>query len=194
MQITGSEARERVLVAAERLFAEKGYGPVTLRQIGALAGLNHSSLYHHIPGGKEDLFVEVMERIYERHRAGVAAALVAAPPDLRAQLYAVADWLLSQPPMDLVRLEYVDMPELDPASVHRLTEGAYAALQVPVIVALTHARVRGEIAEEDLDLISGGLLGMIQSLFAVSEQVAGKSRQAMAYRLLDLMIDGLRPR
>jgi AcrR family transcriptional regulator len=194
MEPVRSEARERVLVAAEQLFAEKGYGPVTLRQIGARAGLNHSSLYHHVPGGKEDLFVEVMERIYERHRAGLNAALQEAQPELRAQLYAVADWLLSQPPMDLVRLEYVDMPELVPASVHQLSEGAYLALQMPVIQALTAAQARGEIAQDDFDLISGGVIGMIQSLFAVSEQVAGKSRRAMAHRLIDLLLDGLRPR
>lgn len=194
MEQIQSEARERVLLAAEQLFAEKGFGPVTLRQIGARAGLNHSSLYHHVPGGKEDLFVEVMERIYERHRVGLNAAISQAQRALRLQLYAVADWLLNQPPMDLVRLEYVDMPELAPASVHRLSEGAYAALQVPVIEALADAQARGEIVAEDVDLISGGLIGMIQSLFAVSEQVAGKTRHAMAHRLIDVLLDGLRPR
>jgi AcrR family transcriptional regulator len=189
-----SEARERVLVAAEQLFAEKGYGPVTLRQIGARAGLNHSSLYHHVPGGKADLFVEVMDRIYARHRTGLVAALVSTEPDIRAQCYAAAHWLLSQPPMDLVRLEHIDMPELAPAQVQRLSNGAYTALQLPLVQALAAAHQRGEIAEHDFDLISGGLVGMIESLFAVSETVAGKSRLVMAERLIDVMLDGLRPR
>jgi hypothetical protein len=35
---------------------------------------------------------------------------------------------------------------------------------------------------------------MIESLFAVSETVAGKSRLVMAERLIDVMLDGLRPR
>jgi hypothetical protein len=39
-----------------------------------------------------------------------------------------------------------------------------------------------------------GLIGMIQSLFVVSEQVAGKRRRVMAHRLIDLLLDGLRPR
>ncbi len=189
-----SEARERVLVAAEQLFAEKGYGPVTLRQIGARAGLNHSSLYHHVPGGKADLFVEVMERIYARHRTGLTAALASAEPDIRAQCYAAARWLLSQPPMDLVRLEHVDMPELAPGQVQRLSNGAYTALQLPLVAVLSTAHARGEIAGHDFDLISGGLVGMIESLFAVSEAVAGKSRLLMAERLIDVLLDGLRPR
>jgi AcrR family transcriptional regulator len=194
VELTHSEARERVLVAAEHLFAEKGYGPVTLRQIGARAGLNHSSLYHHVPGGKAELFVEVMERIYERHRAGLTAALAAAEPDVRTQCYAAAQWLLSQPPMDLVRLERVDMPELAPAQAQRLSNGAYMALQLPLAEVLSAAHTRGEIAEHDADLISGGLVGMIESLFAVSENVAGKPRLVMAKRLIDVMLDGLRPR
>jgi AcrR family transcriptional regulator len=189
-----SEARERVLVAAEQLFAEKGYGPVTLRQIGAKAGLNHSSLYHHAPGGKEDLFVEVMERLYARHQQGIRQALHTAAPDLRKQLYALADWLLAQPPLDLVRLEYVDMPDLQPGAVQRLSAAAYEALQVPMVEALAAAQARGEIGAHDWDLISGGLIGMVESLFAVSEQVAGKSRRTMAHRLIDVLLDGLRPR
>lgn len=194
MEPVQSEARERVLLAAEQLFAEKGYGPVTLRQIGARAGLNHSSLYHHVPGGKADLFVEVMERIYARHRTGLTASLVSATPELRAQCYAAARWLLSQPPMDLVRLEHIDMPELASTQVQRLSNHAYTALQLPLVEVLSAAHKRGEIAEHDFDLISGGLVGMIESLFAVSEAVAGKSRLAMAERLIDVMLDGLRPR
>lgn len=191
MEPTISEARERVLAAAEQLFAEKGLGPVTLRQIGARAGIHHSSLYHHVPGGKADLFVEVMERIFARHRAGLAAAVAAHAPELRAQLYAAADWLLAQPPLDLVRMTYVDMPELDPAQVQRLNGLAYTTLQGPLIAALAEARDRGAIRHDDLDLVSGGLLGMVQSLHAVSEAVAGKPRRAMAHRLIDVLLDGL---
>lgn len=191
MEPTISEARERVLAAAEQLFAEKGLGPVTLRQIGARAGIHHSSLYHHVPGGKADLFVEVMERIFARHRAGLTAAIAAQAPDLRSQLYAAADWLLAQPPLDLVRMTYVDMPELDPAQVQRLNGLAYTTLQGPLIAALAEARDRGAIRHDDLDLVSGGLLGMVQSLHAVSEAVAGKPRRAMAHRLIDVLLDGL---
>lgn len=188
------EPRERVLSAAEHLFAEKGFGPVTLRQIAAQAGIHHSSLYHHVPGGKADLFVEVMERIFARHQAGLTAALQAHAPNLRAQLYAAADWLLAQPPIDLVRMEYVDLPELSPIHVERLTNVAYTALQVPLIAALAGAQAQGGIHHNDLDLISGGILGMLQSLHAVSEQAAGKPRQTMAHRLIDVFLDGLRPR
>jgi AcrR family transcriptional regulator len=189
-----NEARERILVAAELLFAEKGFGPVTLRQIGARAGIHHSSLYHHVPGGKADLFVEVMERIFARHQVGLSDAISSSPNDVRLQLQAVADWLLTQPPVDLVRMQYVDMPELSSSQVQRLTDVAYTALQVPVIEALGAAVKRGEIARNDFALVSGGLVGMIQSLHAVSEEAAGLPRRTMAHGLIDVFLNGLRPR
>lgn len=194
MEPSHNEARERVLAAAELLFADKGYGAVTLRQIGARAGIHHSSLYHHVPGGKEDLFVEVMERIFARHKVGLIDAVSRNAPDIRAQLHAAADWLVSQPPMDLVRMAYVDMPALNHEHVQRLTDAAYDSLQVPLMDALLAAEQRAVIAHDDWPLISGGLVGMVQSLHAVSEQEAGKPRGTMAHRLIDVLLDGLRPR
>src|SRR5688500_2573667 len=124
----GTEARERVLDAAEQLFAQRGYAAVTLRDIGAAVGIRHASLYHHAPGGKEALFVEVTERHLERHRAGLVSVIAAAEPDLRAQLHAAAGWLLSQPPMDLIRMTYSDMPAIAEAHAERLSWLAYGAM------------------------------------------------------------------
>jgi AcrR family transcriptional regulator len=186
-----AEPRERVLIAAEHLFAERGYGSVTLRQIGARAGINHSSLYHHVPGGKADLFVEVMERIFERHRIGMLNAIHAHKSDLQHQLYAIADWFVSHEPIDLVRMQHVDLLELSQAQQAQLTASAYAALQQPMMQALLAAQQAGTIWHDDLELISGGIIGLIQSLHAVSETVAGKTRQHMAQRLIDVILDGI---
>lgn len=194
---TNTEARERVLAAAERLFAERGYTAVTLRDIAAEVGIRHTSLYHHVPGGKEELFVEVTERNLERHRVGLTHAIAQAAPNIQAQLHAAANWLLSQPPMDLVRMSNSDMPAIRPAHAERLTQIAGAALLEPVAAALEHAQERGEIKYHNLGLVAGGLIGMIESLYS-APQVAldegGQSRQAMAHDLIDVLLNGLRPR
>jgi AcrR family transcriptional regulator len=189
---TPTEARERVLDAAGRLFAQHGYTAVTLRDIGAAAGIRHASLYHHVPGGKEALFVEVTERNLRRHRAGLAQAIAGAPGDLRAQLYAVADWLLAHPPMDLVRMTHSDMPAINPAQARRLSNMAVEALIGPVQAALERAQARGEIRHHDLGLVAGGLLGMIESLHALPEMPVERSRPELAHDLIDTMLDGLR--
>jgi AcrR family transcriptional regulator len=195
--VNTSETRERILDAAAKLFSERGYAAVTLRDIAATVGIRHTSLYHHVPGGKEELFVEVTERHLHQHRRGLAEIMTQAAPDVRSQLYAAAQWFMSQSPVDLVRMSYADMPAIDPQQAARLSELAFASLLTPIEAALQQAQVRGEIHHPDLGLVAGGLVGMVQSLYSVPESVfaAGpplvKSRLQMAYDLIDVMLCGL---
>lgn len=186
-----SEARERVLEAAERLFAEKGYKAVTLRDIALAVGIRHASLYHHAPGGKEELFVEVTERNLKRHADGLQQALASAEMNVRAQLQAVARWLLSQPPMDLIRMTHSDMPAIAPEQAQRLMTLAYASLLEPVVGIMQEAQARGEIKHPDVGLVGSGMVGLIESLHAIPEQYLTKSRLQMAYELIDVMLHGI---
>jgi len=54
-------ARERIIEVAERLFAERGIGEVSLREIGAAAGQrNHGAAQYHF-GSKEGLVLAIVE-------------------------------------------------------------------------------------------------------------------------------------
>ena len=53
--------RERILDAAELVFADKGLGAAPVRDIAAGVGLNPASLYNHF-AGKEELYEAVLER------------------------------------------------------------------------------------------------------------------------------------
>lgn len=191
-----SDARQRVLDVAEKLFAERGYRAVTLKDIAAEIGIRHASLYHHVPGGKQELFIEVTERNLARHREGIAAAIANSPADVRAQLKAVADWLIAQPPMDLIRMVNSDMPAIDPREAWRLSKMASDAMIMPLHTLLEQAQARGEIEHDDLGVIAGGLLGMIESLHAVPNEVLTQrgipiDRNYMARKLIDALLDGL---
>ena len=189
-----SDAREQVLAAAERLFAVKGYAGTTLRDIATAVGIRHASLYHHAPGGKEELFVEVTGRALQRHRDGLAYALASAPACLRSQLYAVADWLVAHAPMDLIRMAHADMPAIDAAQAERLSFLALESLIMPVEGALRAAAARGEVVDRDLGIVAGGLVGMIESLHAIPDHSLasdGRTRAEFAHRLIDVMLDGL---
>lgn len=192
--IVNSDARELVLQAAEQLFAVKGYAGTTLRDIATAVGIRHASLYHHAPGGKEELFVEVMGRALRRHRSGLEQALLSAPTCLRGQLYAVADWLMAHAPMDLVRMAHADLPAIDAAQAERLSHMAHESLLLPVERALRAAAANGELEARDLGVVAGGLVGMIESLHAIPEiSLArdGRTRAELAHCLIDVMLDGL---
>jgi AcrR family transcriptional regulator len=57
----GERTAERILDAAEALFAERGYAGATLRDVAARVGLRNPSLYNHF-ASKEALYRAVLER------------------------------------------------------------------------------------------------------------------------------------
>lgn len=57
----GRRTTNRILDAAEELFAQNGYGATSLRDIAAKVGLQQPALYKHF-AGKDDLYRQVYER------------------------------------------------------------------------------------------------------------------------------------
>jgi len=57
----GQKTAERILDAAENLFADRGYAGTTMRDVSAAVGLRTPSLYNHFPS-KAALYAAVVER------------------------------------------------------------------------------------------------------------------------------------
>jgi AcrR family transcriptional regulator len=66
-------SREAILAAAERLFAERGYDPASLQDIGAAAGLSRGTPSYFF-GSKERLHLDVLRRAFDRRDAATTAA------------------------------------------------------------------------------------------------------------------------
>lgn len=188
-----SEARERVLHVAEQLFSERGYMAVTLRDIANTLHMKQASLYNHAPGGKEELFITVTERNLARHRAGIEQAIMDAGPDLRAQLHAIAHWLLTQPPTNLQRMTYSDMPAISPGEAERLSDLVYQSLLAPIVCTATAAADRGDIRSVYAGMLAGTFLVSIESIRELMHQTEA-SEQVVVGVLVDLLLDGARPR
>lgn len=69
-------SRDRILDAAEGLFARRGYAGVGLRELADLVGLGKSSLFHHFES-KPQLYAAVCARILARISEGVDRSLAA---------------------------------------------------------------------------------------------------------------------
>jgi AcrR family transcriptional regulator len=63
-----AETCQRLLDAAEQLFAERGYEATSVRDITAAAGCNVASVNYHF-GGKENLYVETFRRLLREVQA-----------------------------------------------------------------------------------------------------------------------------
>jgi TetR/AcrR family transcriptional regulator, lmrAB and yxaGH operons repressor len=72
---SGTDTRSRILQAAYRLLRKRGYHASGLTDILELANAPKGSMYHHFPGGKEELGVAVVEII-----ANDILVIFSAPP------------------------------------------------------------------------------------------------------------------
>lgn len=194
MEGGSSDARTRVLDVAERLFGERGYAAVTLRDIAGELGMRQASLYHHVPRGKEELFVEVTERGLLRHEAGLEAA-IGAGADLEAQLTGAARWLLSQPPVNIGRMVHSDMPAIGREHADRLIDVSFRCLLLPVARALMGAEARGEILPQQPILLAATFINMIEGLWSAGGGgPLPVTKEEMADELIRVLFDGMRPR
>ena len=195
--VEASQAKVRVLEAAERLFHTRGYKAITLRDIAGAVGLNHASLYHHVPGGKEALYVEVMERTFRKHQSHLEEAMAQAGPDLRTELQAASRWMLSQPPIDFTRMMLADMTTISKNASRRLSHSAYAAFMAPFEKAFMGAFNAGQIRMiSDPRILAGSMLAIIQSVHAVLLEAhhTHASKESMVNEMVDVLLDGLRKR
>jgi len=66
--------RERLLSAARSVFAQRGFHGASVEEIAAEAGYSTGALYSNF-GGKEDLFLDLMEREIADHAREIASAV-----------------------------------------------------------------------------------------------------------------------
>jgi TetR/AcrR family transcriptional regulator len=80
MGTTSRQQREQeILDAADRLFGDRGFAGVSMRDVAHAAGLKKALVFYYFPG-KEALFQAVLGRYYAAHRAVLATALTAEAP------------------------------------------------------------------------------------------------------------------
>lgn len=189
--IAVSEATQRVLDVAEQFFMEKGYAAVSLRDIADALGMRQASLYYHFPEGKEQLYVAVAERVFERHRAGMEDALGAVPPRLRDQLQAVADWFGTQASINFLGMMYADLPALGEANARRVSQSAFQAMFGPLHTIFAHAQARGETRPLNPDLMAGFYIALLDGITFSLTQQDHLPRGALTREAVRLMLYGV---
>jgi len=188
------DSTQRVLDVAEELFMDSGYNAVALRDIAEALGIKQASLYYHFPGGKEQLFLAMAERMFERHRQGILAAIGQGRNELRAELRAVAAWFGSQRPLKLMSMLHADLTALSQDTREQLVQKAHAALLQPLRECFVKAQERGEIRAMHSDLLAGCFLWLMDGLNYGETRRGAPPREAMMEEIISLLLDGLLPR
>jgi AcrR family transcriptional regulator len=82
-----TSTRDRILDASSELFRRQGYAGTGIKQILAQANAPFGSLYHHFPGGKDELTAETIRRA-GAYYGQLVAETIAAEPDFVAGIRA----------------------------------------------------------------------------------------------------------
>jgi AcrR family transcriptional regulator len=75
-----TRTRERILESSAELFRRNGYTGTGMKQVAAQAEAPFGSVYHHFPGGKEQLGAETI-RLAGSYYQDLVAGVMAAEPD-----------------------------------------------------------------------------------------------------------------
>ncbi len=96
----GEKTRQRLLDAAEELFAAKGYELTSLRDVAGLAGIREPGIYNHFTN-KQALYERVLERALQPLVDVIAETMLGdgGEPDLIALPGKISDLLCEHPAM-----------------------------------------------------------------------------------------------
>jgi AcrR family transcriptional regulator len=180
LRADASRNRETVLAAATRAFASSGTEP-SMRAIAREAGVGIATLYRHFPT-RESLVDAVYHDQVERLTLGARELLEQLTPAeaMRRWMDLFGDWLVTKHGMIGTLLAMIESGEIALAQ----TRGELLDVIATILDAGTAAGdLRADISAED---IAASLIGIFT--------VAGKPGQRrQADRLLNLLMDGLRP-
>ena len=181
LRADASRNRETVLAAATRAFASSGTEP-SMRAIAREAGVGIATLYRHFPT-RESLVDAVYHDQVERLTLGARELLERLPPAeaMRRWMDLFGDWLVTKHGMIDTLLAMIESGEIALAQ----TRAELLDVITTILDAGTAAGdLRADISAED---IAASLIG----IFTVAGQ---PGQHTQANRLLNLLMDGLRPR
>jgi AcrR family transcriptional regulator len=190
----GRAARDELLAAALKVFAQRGYEQASVDEVAAAAGYSKGALYHHF-AGKEELLVAVLDERIDAPMRAMVALLESAPPDRDMSVEATREFarqVSTQRDAMLLEREYLSLALRDPELRARYAE-RQAALREALARALT-ARAQ-HLGAPDLAVAAEDVARMVMSLIAgmaVDELVEpGSVRPELLGETLALIYAGL---
>ncbi|HET6508281.1 MAG TPA: TetR/AcrR family transcriptional regulator [Baekduia sp.] len=183
--------REKLVVAARALFAQRGYAAVGTEEIVRAAGVTRGALYHQFREGKEQLFEAVFEVVEaETTRRIAEAALVGAADPVAALRNGARAFLEICAEPEVERLALLDAPAV--LGWERWREIGFAYGLGLVAATLQAGIDAGALAPGPVTPLAHLLLGALDegALYVARAEDADAARAEITL-VIDRLIDGL---
>jgi AcrR family transcriptional regulator len=181
--VPANPTKSRILDATAALFMRYGYTGTGLKQIVADANAPFGSLYHHFPGGKQELGVEVLHRSGEMYGELVMGVFDAAPDIVSgvrdcfegAAAVLVATDYADACPIETVALEVASSNEPLRVAAAEVFESWIVAATTRFASAGLSERVARELAIAFINLLEGAFVLARATRTTEALDVAGKA-------------------
>jgi len=194
-ELQAQERAERILDAAARIFARKGYHRATTREIATEAGVAEGTIYNHF-ASKRDLLLAMMTRLAEINdlRQAITQAPVTDDREFFRQLFRRRIDLLVRN-IDLIQAvlpEILVDPELRASFFNQFIGGVIEPFH-----NLWAARMAlGTVRPFDPDVVIRAVMGMFFGLMLfemAGQPLISRDPDHVAGELVNLLFDGLGP-
>jgi AcrR family transcriptional regulator len=190
------ERRERILLAAGRVFAEKGYDRTTVRDLEAATGMSRGGIFGHF-GGKMALFRAALDQQLEDELMLVVRAAApegdSAEETLMAAYRAIAAWHAKHP--DAMRMfEQSRLLERTEPELASLDQEARARRRETVVKNVRDRQTRGAFRRTIDPWATAELIQMVmERLTAEAVNQPSHEAEAQAQRIFAVLAAGLAP-
>jgi AcrR family transcriptional regulator len=183
-----------ILDASRRLFIEKQYADVSLREITEVAGVTKGALYHHF-ATKEDLYLQMIHRCLSEVKETVRISLEQSQGEsCRHRLYLSLVSFLNLPPEILASMRSIrrNINIFAEPARNELVRAYQAALPAQIEALLADGMAKSEIIPMDARLLSWQHVAVVEvSLHDYGRQQLGNSEE-MADSIVNLFYDGIK--
>lgn len=186
-----ARGRSAILDTAAKLFGQKGYRGVSIRDIAQACGMTNAALYYHFKN-KEDLYLAVMRHMHDKTVASLTAGIGTAG-DVRASLkrlvrrYARVMGEQRQSFHSMRR----DMAQIDDARAGKLFEEMRTGFMRPLLSVIEAEQASGRFVPGHPRLLARLLHGMIIALTFEGPGRQARLTPAEVDTLVDVFLNGV---
>jgi AcrR family transcriptional regulator len=197
-RISSVDRRQQILGVATELFAEKGFGATTTREIAAHAQVNEALIFRHFPT-KEELYWAVLEaklRSEDFHLR--LEELLAGAADVREALQTVAEWTLQRHAEDHSTMRLSLFCALERHELSRRFFRRFIAEYFEVLANYLRVQMsRGVLRTTDPVMAARTFIGMvghyslIKELFGAADTEGNLDARAASRLMVSIWLSGM---
>jgi AcrR family transcriptional regulator len=186
-----SDLRPQILEAAKRLFIEKGYHGLAMRQIAETLGVSKAALYYHFKD-KEELLLAILDS-YLSEIESELAHIEATQAGARARITALVKMILAQPAEQraVIRLSSQEMAQLSAPARQAFDRAYHRKFLYRIQSMLEDGMGRGELRRIDPGVATWALLGMLYPYFYPAHSGDLPQAREVSAQLVEIYMEGL---